>query len=578
MKHYIHCHMGIDPNKGGTVGYLTSLLEGFQESPELFTDGTIQHSFMFPDIGPDDRLAMQVDPFLMANTSFPEVYDYLPKNKDRYIVDRRNWFHSTLPDDEMHKVDLKEITSVHIHGAYNFIPFYNFLRSCNLENDVVKVLTAHNPWKPELEDIEILSRFFTPEQLEEMRFFFQRRDYHAFRLADALFFPSEYSMEGYYESWPEFKDIIKGKRIYFSKTGNAKIPITCSREIMRKRLGIPDNAIVFGYLGRFLKVRGYDLYIEAAKQILEKYPNVYFLAIGQKNEIPAIDHPYWIEIPFTAEPGNYLNMMDSLVVANRGSLFDLSMIEALSSGVPIVAAKVGGYKYLENKTSGVIYFEKESSKGLTEALSNFIALDENKIQKMRDDNIRLYETELTLHEFSHGYAETIKQLYDDFNIQQPKRDNLRVPYAQGVDSTRRLLDPIPNVKRPRSNTSNAHPKPQHPKPQHPKPHTPNSAFPRPVVDSVKMGRMAFKQGNYKRSIELYSEHLKHNNNAVNVRRLLAEAYLKSDDRDSAVKQLAISKKYKPKNKNLARRYLKVKYPKLMAWYPDKVFDDLFPDN
>ena len=550
MKHYIHCHMGFDTNKGGTVGYLSSLLQGFESSPELFYDGNIQYGFMFPDIKPADRLPMQVDPSLIANTAFPEVYTYLADREDKHIQERRNWFHSTLPIPEIYKVNLHQITSVHIHGVYNFIPFYNFLRSCGIEKDVVKILTTHNPWKPEFEDVEILTgRFRQAEQLEEIRFFLQRRDEHSFRLADALLFPSEHSLEGYYEYWPEFASIVKGKKIYFSATGAKKLPVTYSRETMRKELNIPEDAIVFAYIGRFLKIHGYDLYIEAAKRILEQHPSkVYFLAIGQKNKSLAIEHPHWMEIPFVTDIGNYIHMIDGMVVANRGSLFDLSMIECLSIGTPIIAAKVGGYKYLEGKTSGVTYFEGESVDRLVDALMHFMNLSKVNRDSMCKDNMDLYNRELTEHEFARGYTNTIARLYKDFEITPPNRDSIHVPYWQGIDTKRTMLDlsgvKKPPEKKPVSKRQN-------------KNHLQEAA--------VQVGQ------NHDATIRLYLEYLFRYQEDVRARRELAEVYIKAGNRMAALQQLRISRAYEPKNKNLIMRYLKIKYPKLMYLFPNKIF-------
>ena len=172
-----------------------------------------------------------------------------------------------------------------------------------------------------------------------------------------------------------FSKIVRNKPVYFSETGTEAKEVVIPRHVMREMYGIPANARVLLYLGRFIPMRGFDLYAEAAKKILREHENVYFLAVGERRPNPVVDHSRWIEVAHTSTPGNYLNMADACVMANRGSYFDLSMVEALAQGVVLIAAKVGGYKYLEGKTSGVHFFEPGSVEELYGVCKRFCTMD-----------------------------------------------------------------------------------------------------------------------------------------------------------------------------------------------------------
>ena len=432
MKHYIHCHQGIDMKKGGTVGYLSSLLDGMQRHGTFESKKNLEHAFLFPNIGPNDRLPNIPIEVLQYETPFATAYDDTDHLK---YSNKKDWFHSTLPLSEAIKVNLRKITSVHIHGAYNFLPVYNFLRMCGIENDVVKILTTHNPWKPEEEDIFHFNKHKTAEQIQRdlpkedaYRHFLKLRDDFAFRMSDALFFPSEHSMEGYYNGWPEFRQIADNKPVYFSVTGTEKKEVTVPREAMRKTYNIPKDARVFLYLGRFIPMRGFDLYQEVAKKIIETHPNAYFLAVGEKRDKPAIKHERWIEVGHTPTPGNFLNMADACVCANRGSYFDLSMVEALAQGIHLIAAKIGGYRHLEGKTSGVHFFTPENIDEFYTACDRFCAMKDNTLKQGIADNLALYEQEMTPEKFASGYLDTIDKLYDDFKIVPKNRDIARFSY------------------------------------------------------------------------------------------------------------------------------------------------------
>ena len=54
---------------------------------------------------------------------------------------------------------------------------------------------------------------------------------------------------------------------------------------MRKEFGIPRDAIVIGTVGRFQKYRRMDWFLRAAKEIIKRHENVYFLIIGRSSHI-----------------------------------------------------------------------------------------------------------------------------------------------------------------------------------------------------------------------------------------------------------------------------------------------------
>ncbi|MFD1696822.1 glycosyltransferase [Roseibium aestuarii] len=453
------------------------------------------------------------------------------------------------------KIDVRKITSVHIHGAYNFLPVYNFLRLCGIENDVVKILTTHNPWKPEFEDVFHFTKNRPREWLVQneakiagYRHFLRLRDDFAFRMSDALFFPSEHSMEGYHQDWPEFAEIAASKPIYFSVTGTEKKAVSLSADAMRAQHGIPANARVFLHLGRFIPMRGFDLYVEAAKQVLGRDPNAWFLAVGEKQDKPSLDHPRWIEVPFTTAPGNYLNLADACVIANRGSYFDLSMIEALSLGTPLVSAKIGGYKYLEGRTDGVLYFEPGSVDSLTDALTRFCQLSPETLTEWRRSNAALYEREMTPQKFATGYQDTIDQLYADFKIRPTDRKIVRLPFELPRDETTPMLNSPRATTAP--GTSFAAPAGL--------PH--GSKTPVTAPGAAKLAEELEQKGLLQAAADLYRTAAYLDPKRPDLRRKLAEVLIRLGNRAEAISHLEYASNLIPNNRNLQKRLAKIKHP------------------
>lgn len=308
-------------------------------------------------------------------------------------------------------------------------------------------------------------------------------------------------------------------------------------------------------------MRGFDLYEKVAEKIINKHENAYFLAVGEKREKPYIKSDRWIEVGYTTSPGDYLNMSDAVVMANRGSYFDLGMIETLSLGTHLIAAKVGGYKYLEGKTKGVTFFEKESEQGLLKACDDFCFLEAETIKEGGLDNIRLYESEMTPEMFATNYKNTIDKMYEELDIKPRDRNIVKVFYPKDRSSKEnvqvgnaQVKAQKPNIQRGPANTiasvSNIKQKPRSKE-----------------QEAVEL----FEKGLFQPSIEAFYEAINQDGGSPRLRRKLAEVLYAVGNKGEAINQLELARKQIPENKNLRKRVLKMKYGKLAFWVKDSSF-------
>lgn len=416
FKHYIYCQEAYNFNRGGSVGYISSLYKAFKDfNPNFTSKAGIKHHFAFANIEVNKTLKND----LLENVidhRFTYTQNYTEAATQKLLLPRKRWFREIINEAQWNEID-KDLSSIHIHGAYNFLPIYNSLVRTGVESRVIKILTTHNPYQPTMEDMYLTCR--TTKWLDcdkkMFHYYFNERDKWAFTLADCLFFPSEESLEGYYNLWDDFKNLIKNKPIYFCPTGTKSKDLVQDKEYLRKELNIPKSARIFVYLGRFIDVRGYDILIEAAKILMNSNKNVYFLVVGE-NARAGIESPQWIQIPYTQNPQDYIHLADACLCPNRGSLFDLSMIEILSLKKPLICSFVGGYKWLEGRTKGMIYAKPNSIESFVKAMNEFLALNEEQIKQMCEDNFNLYQKELTLESFEQNYCKTIDKIYEHFGV------------------------------------------------------------------------------------------------------------------------------------------------------------------
>lgn len=439
MKHYIYCHQPMWHVRGGVVGYLSHLYSGMVLNGGFIGAKNLQHNFLFPSSPANN----QINENLGNEKIYAKAMKYKKDAPCAFIDQKKKWFKEIMPEEQALKIDLSRIKSIHIHGAYNFLPVYNFLRLYGIEKDVIKILTTHNPTKPEMEDLAYSAGRIKSDELDDFHFFHNFRDELAFSLSDALFFPCEEAMEAYYKTWPEFSSITKNKPIYFSETGALKSDVITPAKVLRRSCKIPEDATVFLYIGRFMTVRGIDIYVEAAKKILEQNNKVYFLAVGDEMPVPFIEHTHWLQLPFTNYPADYVAMANACVIASRHNYFDLSMIEILSQGTPLIAAETGGCRYLGGKTRGVVYFQPDSVDDLVSVMLDFCRINKNEIETMRYDNLNLYNKELTAERFASRYMEIIDIIYNDFNVSPSRREvtNKLSPIRHATDIEGRRLVP-----------------------------------------------------------------------------------------------------------------------------------------
>lgn len=153
-----------------------------------------------------------------------------------------------------------------------------------------------------------------------------------------------------------------------------------------------EEKIIFNYIGRVLKEKGIDNYINAAEIIKQKYPNTEFNIIGfieptekkysnlikeleqkdiikyrgsQKNVIPFIERSHC-----TIHPSIYGEGMSNV------------LLESSSTGRPVITTNISGCKEIvEDKINGYIY-EAGNTEQLIKKIETFINLKKSEKEQM----------------------------------------------------------------------------------------------------------------------------------------------------------------------------------------------------
>lgn len=152
------------------------------------------------------------------------------------------------------------------------------------------------------------------------------------------------------------------------------------RNEARRRLGIVDDRIVVGFVGRLDPCKGVDMLIEAAATLCENDERYRFVIVGdgaQKNELKNQVTRLGLKekIIFTGLCKNTAEVMiafDMAVVPSRREAFGIAAVELMKMRVPVIASPVGGLvEIVRNQETGLL-LDELSPKAIAEAIEKLV--------------------------------------------------------------------------------------------------------------------------------------------------------------------------------------------------------------
>jgi glycosyltransferase involved in cell wall biosynthesis len=164
------------------------------------------------------------------------------------------------------------------------------------------------------------------------------------------------------------------------------------RKKTRKELSVTDNIKLVGSFGRISYEKGHIYFVKAAIEVLKKNPNTKFLIIGngpQEEEIKkyvlkqeASGSIFFLD--FKENIKEYYSALDIFVLPSIIEGTPMALIEAMSVGIPVVAAKVGGVgNIIIHKENGMLVPPKDINQ-LSDAI--IALLNDEKMSKFLSKN------------------------------------------------------------------------------------------------------------------------------------------------------------------------------------------------
>jgi glycosyltransferase involved in cell wall biosynthesis len=160
----------------------------------------------------------------------------------------------------------------------------------------------------------------------------------------------------------------------------AALRAQAAQRLSRTELGIPDDALVIGSVGRLIPQKGFTYLLQAIKPLIARFPDARCVIVGDgplRAELEATSRTLGIEghlqfLGARSAPWAALATCDVIALPSLYEGLPLALIEALTLGLPVVATTAGGAReVLVNGQNGALVAPRNAA-ALAKALASVL--------------------------------------------------------------------------------------------------------------------------------------------------------------------------------------------------------------
>ncbi|MBR7163826.1 MAG: polysaccharide pyruvyl transferase CsaB [Clostridia bacterium] len=340
---------------------------------------------------------------LIDGVFYQELQD---QNVDNVLFLQRNRFDLSVVSGIADMINQEEFDVFHVHGARaNFVAEFVMKRI-----NIPTVTTVHSDY---------LLDFDEPVK----KFFFTNLNKHALSKIPYHIAVSD-----------NFKDMLiergfRANGIYTVYNGMdfSSVPKEIlSKEAYAKKHGFiyDKNKVYVGIAARFDAVKGVDVFIKAAGEVLKRHKNVEFLIAGDgvdREKLEALAEKTGFSnairfLGFERDMYAFWNIIDINCLTSMCESFPYSMLEGAALGKPMVASRVGGIpSFIIDDETGYLFTSgdyKEMAEKLSVMLDNPALLLEMG-KNIQERAITLFSSEKFAQDHMQIYESIIKDYHDE---------------------------------------------------------------------------------------------------------------------------------------------------------------------
>lgn len=326
------------------------------------------------------------------------------QNVDNVLFLQKNRFDLSVVDEIVNMINDEDFDVFHVHGARaNFVAEFVMKKI-----KIPTVTTVHSDYLLDFDEPvkKILFTNLNKRALKKIQYYIAVSDNFKDMLIERGFKPNSIYTVYNGMDFSSVPENITSKEDYAKSHGFA----------------YDENKLYVGIAARFDVVKGVDVFIKAAGEILKRYENVEFLIAGdgaekEKLERLAQETGFSDKIRFLGYESDiyaFWNIIDINCLTSLCESFPYSMLEGAALGKPMVASRVGGIPSLIVDEETGYLFESGNYMEMAEKLS---ALIENP-QLMYDMGINIKERATSLfsnERFAQTHIEIYESIIKDYN-------------------------------------------------------------------------------------------------------------------------------------------------------------------
>jgi len=192
---------------------------------------------------------------------------------------------------------------------------------------------------------------------------------------------------------------------------------------LRSKIGLPDDAFVFGIIGRFSPDKGHKYFFRAAEIIAKEYPKVWFLAAGWKAQLTEKDIRVMAReagvLDRTVFPGRYpdsrdiISSIDVGVIASVGSETVCRVaMEYMAMGIPVIATDINVIPEIIRHGESGLVVPSGNSEAMAQAMKHLL-ISEEKAKVLGWCGRKIAEKEYSLESFAAQTIEAYRSILGD---------------------------------------------------------------------------------------------------------------------------------------------------------------------
>jgi glycosyltransferase involved in cell wall biosynthesis len=187
---------------------------------------------------------------------------------------------------------------------------------------------------------------------------------------------------------------------------------------IKQKYKFPEGAFVVGSVGRLQPVKGHEYLIEAACEVVKKYPETFFVILGQdyrNGELQKLVKDKNLESRFlfpgySKDVASWLATFDLFVLPSLSEGLPVVALEALFMRCPVVATDVGGTgEAIEHEKTGLLV-PPADPKSLADAMIRMYESNDLR-DRLRQEGYKKACNEFSVEKMVQGYEKVALDIY-----------------------------------------------------------------------------------------------------------------------------------------------------------------------